>query len=65
MTNLIIHPEVANDLTEGAQWYQKIDPELAECFLEEAYQANCEQWPSEINDLDASERPLAIQQLSI
>jgi len=36
-----------------------------ELWGEEAYQANCEQWPSEINDLDASERPLAIQQLSI
>ena len=36
-----------------------------ELWGEEAYQASSEQWPSDINDLDASERPLAIQQLSI
>jgi len=36
-----------------------------ELWGEEAYQASSEQWPSDINDLDVSERPLAIQQLSI
>lgn len=36
-----------------------------ELWGEEAYQASSEKWPSDINDLDVSERPLAIQQLSI
>ncbi len=36
-----------------------------ELWGEEAYQASSEQWPADINDLDVSERPLAIQQLSI
>ncbi len=36
-----------------------------ELWGEEAYQSSSEQWPSDINDLDVSERPLAIQQLSI
>lgn len=39
MTDLRIHPEVADDLGNGQEWYRKIDPELAESFLEEAYRA--------------------------
>ncbi|MEM9283162.1 MAG: type II toxin-antitoxin system RelE/ParE family toxin [Verrucomicrobiota bacterium] len=38
MTYLRIHPEVADDLVRAKDWYQEIDPELAESFLEEAYQ---------------------------
>ncbi|MDF1741138.1 MAG: type II toxin-antitoxin system RelE/ParE family toxin [Verrucomicrobiales bacterium] len=37
MTNLRIHPEVADDLEQAKSWYLEIDPELTESFLAEAY----------------------------
>ncbi|MDF1813023.1 MAG: hypothetical protein P1V20_12440 [Verrucomicrobiales bacterium] len=39
MINLIIYDDVAADITDGAEWYRKIDPELAESFLESVYRA--------------------------
>ena len=37
MTNLIIHPEVGNDLLESRSYYERIDPELSLRFLDEVY----------------------------
>lgn len=37
MTNLIIHPEGGSEVVEAANWYRKIDPELAARFIEEVY----------------------------
>lgn len=39
MTGLIIHPKVAGEVADAAQWYRKIDPELADRFLDEVYEA--------------------------
>jgi plasmid stabilization system protein ParE len=38
MTNLVVHPEVGQDLVEITNWYCSIDLELAERFLAEVYQ---------------------------
>lgn len=37
MTNLILHPELADDVTQGTRWYRDIDSELADCFSSEVY----------------------------
>lgn len=37
MTGLIIHPKVAGELADAAKWYQRIDPELAQRFINEVY----------------------------
>lgn len=37
MTNLILHPQVAADVTRGTKWYRDIDQELADCFSSEVY----------------------------
>jgi hypothetical protein len=29
MTGLIIHPKVAEEVADAANWYREIDPELA------------------------------------
>ena len=38
MTGLIIHPKVAAEVAAAAAWYRRIDPDLAERFLEEVYE---------------------------
>lgn len=38
MTNLIIHPKVAGEISDAASWYRGIDPELALRFLDEVYE---------------------------
>ena len=38
MSDLLIHPEVGEELAEAANWYRAIDPELGERFLTEVYQ---------------------------
>lgn len=37
MTNLLIHPEVEQDLLHARIYYDRIDPELTLRFLEETY----------------------------
>lgn len=39
MTGLIIHPKVAGEVADAARWYWQIDPELADRFLDEVYEA--------------------------
>ena len=39
MSELIVHPDVADEMADAAAWYSKIDPELAVRFLGEAYVA--------------------------
>lgn len=38
MTGLIVHPKVAEEMTEAAKWYRDIDPDLALRFLDEVYE---------------------------
>jgi len=38
MTNLIIHPEVADEIAEAARWYKAIDPELAGRMTDTVYE---------------------------
>ena len=38
MTGQIIHPKVAAEVAAAAAWYRRIDPDLAERFLEEVYE---------------------------
>jgi len=37
MTNLVIHPEVGDDIAEAVNWYKGIDPELAERLTDVVY----------------------------
>ena len=36
---LIIHPKVADEIVEAAEWYRNIDPELCGRFLTEIHDA--------------------------
>ncbi|MCP5550004.1 MAG: hypothetical protein H7A53_03825 [Akkermansiaceae bacterium] len=55
MTNLRIHPEVADDLAKAAEWYREIDPELARAAPEhhsrihrEYRRVLCERFPFKV-----------------
>ena len=39
MMGLIIHPKVADEVTDAAKWHRDIDPELSERFPGEVYEA--------------------------